>query len=164
MPGGQGPALAPPEMLPVSRGLDRRWQGLPHRSFAVTPTSCFQTDRRVSGPGRHRPVSAATCPDVGRRTLGHRVPQLDGGHHVQDPVDLSVPAAGEPVADVVAGGGVDRGGAGPGSEVALVRDAGDVADLDQEAGGAGGTGAVSISVIPVACTRAVSSLLAAFLR
>ena len=83
---------------------------------------------------------------------------------MQGPVDLAVPESGQSVSDLVAGGGVDGCGAVPGREVVAVGKAGDVADLDQEAGGAGGTGAVSISVVPVACTRAVSSLLAAFLR
>src|SRR4051794_17920308 len=45
------------------------------------------------------------------------VPQLHGGHDVQRPVDLPVPGPGEPVADLVAGGGVDEGGAVPGREV-----------------------------------------------
>ena len=62
------------------------------------------------------------------------VAELDDGHDVQDPVDLPVPASGEPVADVVAGGGVDGGGAGPGREVAAVGEPGDVADLDQQPG------------------------------
>ena len=72
------------------------------------------------------------------------VAQLDDGHDVQDPVDLPVAAAGEPVADVVAGGGVDRCGAGPGGEVAAVGEPGDVADLDQQPGSTGGADAVQV--------------------
>ncbi len=44
---------------------------------------------------------------------------MDGGHDAQDLVDLTV-AAREPVPDVVPGGGVDRGGAGPGREMVPV--------------------------------------------
>src|SRR5215468_10920527 len=40
------------------------------------------------------------------------VAQLDHGHHVQCLVDLAVPAAGEPVPDVVTGGGVNGGSTG----------------------------------------------------
>jgi hypothetical protein len=36
---------------------------------------------------------------------------LDGRHDVQAPVDLPIRGLGEPVADLVTGGGVDRGGA-----------------------------------------------------
>ncbi len=49
------------------------------------------------------------------------IEQLDCGHDVQHPVDLTVPASGQPVANVVPRGGVDRGGADPGAEVVLVR-------------------------------------------
>ncbi len=42
------------------------------------------------------------------------VAQLNHGHHVQGLAGLAVPAAGEPVPDVVAGGGIDGGGPGPG--------------------------------------------------
>jgi len=62
--------------------------------------------------------------------------QLDGGHDVQDLVDVPVPAAGQSLAHVVPGGRIDRGGAGPGGEVALVGKAGDVTDLDEQARGA----------------------------
>jgi hypothetical protein len=55
---------------------------------------------------------------------------------VQHPVDLPVPGAGEPVSDLVAGGRVDGCGAVPGGDVRLVREPGDVADLDQQPGGA----------------------------
>jgi hypothetical protein len=45
------------------------------------------------------------------------------------------------VADLLAGGGVDRCGAVPGREVGVVREPGDVADLDQQPGGAAGADA-----------------------
>jgi hypothetical protein len=32
-----------------------------------------------------------------------RVAELDGGHDVQDPVDLPVACSGEPMADLIAG-------------------------------------------------------------
>ena len=86
--------------------------------------------------------SALRAVEVGAAFGG--VAQLDDGHDVQDPVDLAVPASREPVADVVAGGGVDRGGAGPGAEVVAVGEPGDVADLDQQPGRAGGADAVQV--------------------
>ena len=72
------------------------------------------------------------------------VAELDGGHDVQDPVDLPVPAARQPVSDVVAGGGVDGCGAVPGGEVVAVGEPGDVADLDQQPGRTGGSDAVQV--------------------
>jgi hypothetical protein len=78
--------------------------------------------------GFHRGLSVdVLAPVVVGASFG-LVAQLDGGHGVQDSVDLPVPAAGEPVPDAVAGGGVDRGGSGPGSEVGLGREAGDLGD------------------------------------
>ena len=41
------------------------------------------------------------------------VAQLDGGHDVQDPVDLPVARPGQPVSGLVAGRGVDGCGAIP---------------------------------------------------
>ena len=55
-----------------------------------------------------------------------------------------LPLAGQPVPDLVAGGGVEGCGAVPGREVGLVREPGDVADLDQQPGGAGGADAVQV--------------------
>src|SRR5690349_19299609 len=46
--------------------------------------------------------------------------------------------------DLVAGGGVDRCGAVPGGEVVPVGETGDVADLDQQSGRAGGSDAVQV--------------------
>ena len=48
------------------------------------------------------------------------------------------------MADVVAGRRVDRGGPGPRREVRPIREAGDVTDLDQEPGCAGGADAVQV--------------------
>lgn len=48
------------------------------------------------------------------------------------------------MADVVSGGGVDGCGTGPGREVALVGEAGDVPDLDEQLGGPGGSDAVQV--------------------
>jgi phenylpyruvate tautomerase PptA (4-oxalocrotonate tautomerase family) len=45
------------------------------------------------------------------------VAQLDRGHDVQHPVDLSVATSGQSVADVVSRGCVDECGAGLGAEV-----------------------------------------------
>jgi len=93
------------------------------------------------------------------------VAQLDGGHDVQGAVDLPVPGLGQALADLVAGGGVDRCGAVPGGDVGAVRESGDVGDLDQQPGRAGRADSVQVmSVVPVAATSALSSLPAAFLR
>ena len=87
------------------------------------------------------------------------VADLAAGHDVQHPVDLPVPRAGQPVADRVAGGGVDGGRAVPGREERLGREAGDVADLDQQPGAPEGPMPLrSNSPVPVATTSSVSSL------
>jgi hypothetical protein len=67
------------------------------------------------------------------------VPELDDGHDVQHPVVAPVAGPGEAVALLVAGGGVDRGGAVPGREVPGDGEAGNVGDVADEAGGAGGS-------------------------
>ena len=87
-------------------------------------------------PGRRLPVVVGA-------SFG-RVAQLDGGHDVQDAVDLPVAGPGQPVADVVAGGRVDRGGSVPGREVGAVGEPGDVADLDQQPGRTGRSDAVQV--------------------
>ena len=61
---------------------------------------------------------------------------------MQGPVDLAFAGAGEPVADVVAGGRVERRGAVPRGEVGLAGEPGDVADVDQQPGCAGRADAV----------------------
>ena len=60
---------------------------------------------------------------------------------MQDPVDLAVAAAGQAVAHLVTGAGVDGCGASPGREVVVVGEPGDVTDFDQQAGRAGGADA-----------------------
>jgi hypothetical protein len=70
--------------------------------------------------GLHRGFAGGLLPvEVGTPLGG--VAQLDGGDDVQDPVDLAAPGPREPVADLVAGGGVDGCGAVPGREVRAVR-------------------------------------------
>ena len=54
------------------------------------------------------------------------------------------PPPGEPVADLLAGGGVQGCGAGPGREPVAVGEPGDVADVGQYACGAGGPDAVDL--------------------
>jgi hypothetical protein len=57
------------------------------------------------------------------------VAQLNDGHDVQDPVDAPVAGAGQAVAFLVAGGGVQRRGAVPSGEVCRAGEAVDVADI-----------------------------------
>jgi hypothetical protein len=57
------------------------------------------------------------------------VAQLDDGHDVQRPVDPAVAGAGEPVALLLAGGGVQGCGAVPGREVVPAGESVDVADV-----------------------------------
>jgi hypothetical protein len=48
------------------------------------------------------------------------------------------------MAQMLAAGGVDRGGAGPGREVVAVREPGDVPDVGEDPGGASGADAVDV--------------------
>ena len=59
---------------------------------------------------------------------------VDGGD-VDDVVGLAVAGPGEAVADLLAGGGVQGRGAGPGREPVAVGEPGDVADVGQDPGG-----------------------------
>jgi hypothetical protein len=61
---------------------------------------------------------------------------------VQCPVDAPVADAGEPVAVLFAGGGVDGGGAVPGGEVVAAGEPGDVTDVADEPGRDGRADAV----------------------
>jgi len=70
------------------------------------------------------------------------VAQLNDGHDVQDQVDATVARAGEPVAALLAGGGVQRRGAVPGREVPAAGEAGDVIDVAEQPGRAGRADAV----------------------
>ena len=72
------------------------------------------------------------------------MPQLHERGDVEDVVHSAVAGAGEPVADLSAGGGIQRGGAGPGREVVAVREAGHVADVGQDPGGAGRSDPVQV--------------------
>jgi hypothetical protein len=56
---------------------------------------------------------------------------------VQGPVDLPIPGPRQTVSNMVTGGRVNGGGAVPGGEVALVGEASDVAELDEQSGGPG---------------------------
>ena len=49
-------------------------------------------------------------------------------------IELAVPGPGQPVADDLAAGGLQGGGAGVGSEVVLAGEPTDVADLAEEGG------------------------------
>jgi hypothetical protein len=66
------------------------------------------------------------------------VPDLDDGHHVQDMVDPPIPCAGQTVSQLLTGGGIQRSGAVPCREVGLRREPGDVTDIGQDPGSAGG--------------------------
>jgi excisionase family DNA binding protein len=63
---------------------------------------------------------------------------------VQDAVDLAIAGPRQPVPDLIAGGGIDRGGAVPGREVVAVGEPGDVGDLDQQPRGAGRADALQV--------------------
>src|ERR1039458_1455163 len=81
--------------------------------------------------GFHRGLAVGKAPPVVAAARGV-VAQLDDPGHVEHVVDPAVACAAEPVADVLAAGGVDRGGAGPGCEVAAAGEAADVADISQD--------------------------------
>jgi hypothetical protein len=85
--------------------------------------------------GFHRCLAGREFPLVVGAAFGV-VADLDDGHDVQDPVQAPVPGSGQPVPLLLAGGGVDGGGAGPGGEVGLGPEAGDVADVAEDPGGA----------------------------
>src|SRR5205814_8261371 len=80
------------------------------------------------------------------------------------PVDAPVAGAGQAVALLVAGGGVQRCGAVPGREVAAAGEAGDVGDVAEQPGRAGRADACNCCrVLPVAVTRSVSCRSAALI-
>ena len=72
------------------------------------------------------------------------VAELDDAGDVEDVVEAAVPGAREPVAEMLAAGGIDRGGAGPGREVVAVGEPGDVAGVGEDPGGAGRADAVDV--------------------
>jgi hypothetical protein len=75
--------------------------------------------------GELAPVVGAACSVVA---------ELDDPGDVKDMVEAAVPGAGEPVADVLAAGSIDGGGAGPGREVVPVGEPGDVSDVSEDPG------------------------------
>ncbi len=101
-----------------------------------------RSDVAVGAPGHLIFAGGCSSVEVGAAFGG--VADLDGGHDVQHSVDLPVPGSGEPVADLVAGGGVDGGGSVPGGEVRPGGEAGDVTDLDQQPGGPRGADAMQV--------------------
>ena len=62
-------------------------------------------------------------------------PDLGGRCDVEHVVGLAVTGAGEAVSDLFAGGGVERGGAGPGGEAVVVGAAGNVPNVDEDSSG-----------------------------
>jgi len=56
---------------------------------------------------------------------------------VEHVVEAAVAGAGQPVPDMLAGGGVDGGGAGPGGEPVAVGETGHIVDIGEDPGGAG---------------------------
>ena len=72
------------------------------------------------------------------------VAELDDRGDVDDVVHPPVPGPGEPVSDLLTGGGVDGCGAGPGREPVAVGEPGDVADVGQDPCGAGRADAVDL--------------------
>jgi hypothetical protein len=69
------------------------------------------------------------------------VADLHDRGQVQGVVEPAVAGPGQPVADDLAAGGLDRSGAGVGGEVVLGREPSDVADLAQQLGGQDGADA-----------------------
>src|SRR5258705_9825783 len=86
--------------------------------------------------------AGARAPVVG--PSGSVVAQLNDSHDVQDPVDAPVPGPGQPVALLVAGGGVQRCGTVPRREVPPAGETVNVADIADEADGAGRADAVGV--------------------
>ena len=66
------------------------------------------------------------------------VADLDHGHDVQCSVDAPVAGAGEPMPGLLAGGGIQRGGAVPGGERVAVGEPVDVADVGEQPSRTGG--------------------------
>jgi len=69
--------------------------------------------------GFHRGLTIEFLAVVVGTSLG-LVTQLNSGHHVQNPVDLPVARPGQPVPDLVTGGGIDGCRPVPRSEVRAV--------------------------------------------
>src|SRR6266536_5889782 len=92
--------------------------------------------RHARLPGHPTAAAAGRAgPDAGgerrrdRRTAASADERTHDGGDVGDVVEPAVAGSGEPVADLFAGGGVDRRSAGPGGEVVAVGEPGYVADV-----------------------------------
>jgi hypothetical protein len=93
------------------------------------------------------------------------VAQPARGHDVQHPVDLPVAGPREPVADLIAGGGIDGRSAIREAKCARVGNlAASPTSASSRAAPDGPIPCRSVNVVPVAASSAVSSLLAALLR
>jgi hypothetical protein len=88
------------------------------------------------------------------------LPDLGDGHHVQRMVDTSVAGSGESVADLVAGGRVDRGGSVVGREVVLGRESVDGRDFGEDAAGDDGADAVEVGQVGAGAVDEFADLLA----
>ena len=108
--------------------------------------------------GHHRGHAAGLARVVVGAAFG-LVAELDDGHDVQDPVDPPVPGPRQPVAFLVAGGGVQGCGAVPGRELVPVGEAVDVTDVGEQPGGAGGADAVQLQQRGPACGHQGGELL-----
>src|ERR1051326_8726626 len=86
--------------------------------------------------GFHRGLALGEPAPVAGAAFGV-VAELDDGHDVQDPVDAPVAAPRQAVALLVAGGGIQRGGAVPGGEVRPAAEPVNVADVAEQSGSTG---------------------------
>ena len=124
----------------------RRAAGRPRRTGGVAGSASLPS--KISG--------GALAAVVG--TAGGVVAQLDDPGDVEHVVEAAVAGAREPMAQMLAAGGIDRGSASPGREVVAVGKPGDVAHVGENAGGAAGPMPwMSIRCEPVAWTAALSS-------
>jgi hypothetical protein len=106
--------------------------------FGASPsaTPLCQCPVRSGVPGWSSAGPEATfpkCRSWGFGSVGVTA-QLNDGHDVQNPVDAPVPGPREAVAVLVAGGGIDRGGAVPGGEVTAAGEPADVTDVAEQPG------------------------------
>jgi hypothetical protein len=148
------------------RGQGRpRWMSETPRGALPGPY-CFVAERLPPAAGRRRQAGGA----AGSASLPSGLPggefapvvgvacgvvaQLDDPGDVDDVVEAAVPGARQPVADVLAAGGVDGGGAGPGREVVAVGEPGNIAGVGQDPGGADWADAVDCA--PAKRLRAAS--------
>src|SRR5262249_59223004 len=118
--------------------------GLKSRPRVPTGARCFASllvveharvddigESAFEGAHRHHRGHAAGFASVVVGAAFGGVPQLHDGHDVQGAVDAPVAGAGEPVALLVAGGGIQRRGAVPGGEPVAVAEAVNVASVDE---------------------------------